>query len=220
MLREFSFFNEEEITFDDSGSVRELVEYAFEVYDYYEPLGMDVVTVFQPHHSGSSEGWITTDTSRSCAEEIENPRRLCFAYHMPGVFYFAEGGWGHHMPTLGNHPDIPDAVSLNIRFDDFKNTVVINGRYCFEDIIDTLKRTGYIDHDRDYLTVLAMGSGEAYNIPFSDPLMKVPLTDFVQRIESISRRIESRCGNAVYHEELILGGEPLRYVTFRDWLSM
>ena len=62
-------------SFDDTKTVRELIDCAFEQFDYYEPAGMDLVTIFQCHHSKSNNGWFTRDTSRICAEEIENPFR-------------------------------------------------------------------------------------------------------------------------------------------------
>ena len=49
-------------------------------FDYYEPAGMELVTIFQSHNSKTNVGWFTTDTSRSCEEEIEDTDWLCFAY--------------------------------------------------------------------------------------------------------------------------------------------
>lgn len=126
MIQKYSFFNEDIIEFDDTRSVKELIQYAFEQFDYYEPAGMEIVTLFQCHHPQSDTGWFTIDTNRKCSDEIIDRNNLCFAYYMPNVFYFAEGGWGHHMIELGNHPNIPRPVALKIRFEDFDNTVIIN----------------------------------------------------------------------------------------------
>lgn len=179
MITKYCFFDGGELEFDNTKSVRELIEYAFEVFDYYEPLGMNIVTIFQAHHSKSSEGWFTTDTSRSCAEEIENCDELCFAYYLPDVFYFAEGGWGHHMKTLGNHPLIDDPVSLHLRFDEFDNTVVINGKYSFEDIINYLQEGDYLPDNVKTLLVRAINPyKEPYLIPLSDESIKLNLRVF------------------------------------------
>ena len=220
MIKEYSFYDgakKNRLEFDDSKSVRELIEYAFEVFGYYEPLGMDIVTIFQ--HSRTTDGWFTTDTSLTCAQEIEYSDGLNFAYHVPGVFYFAEGGWGHHMPTLGNHPEIPNAVSIIISTEDLNDTIVINGDYSFEDIVKTLKETEYIDQNRDYLEVLVVGPGEYYHIPLSDPIMKIPLIDFIHRIGLISERIELESNEQVFYEVFRLGGERLRFLPSRDWYN-
>lgn len=183
MLKKYYFFGSGTVEFEDSKTVKELIQYAFEQFGYYEPAGMEIVTLFQCHHSQSNCGWFTRDTDRTCAEEIENCDELCFAYQMPGVFYFAEGGWGHHMPELGNHPIIPDPVELRIRFEDFDNTVVINGKYCFNDIIKYLKATQYIT-DHPMLLVNPVGiPDDPYYIGCSDALMQLNLADFLDRIE-------------------------------------
>lgn len=105
---------------------------------------MNIVTLFQPHHSQSTAGLFTKDTTKKCADEIENKNDLCFAYYKPNAFYFAEGGWGDHMPGLGNHPDLDQPVLLCLKFDEFENSVVVNGNYCFRDVVRYLKTTGYI----------------------------------------------------------------------------
>ena len=176
--------NDGAVEFDDTRSVGELIAHAFDVFGYHEPLGMEIVTVFQAHSTRTNTGWFTTDTRRSCAQEIENPDCLHFAYHMPGVFYVAEGGWGHHMKDLGNHPQIPDCVSLKLRFDEFEETVVINGNYRFRDIIETLKQAGYIDSHCPAVKIHAVyGDGKlrgktGYTIPLTDPILEVCLKEF------------------------------------------
>ena len=104
MIQTYHFFGEHSLEFEDSKTVKELIEYAFEKFDYYEPFGMDSVTVFQCHHPDSNYGWFTTNTKRRCVDEIVNRNELCFGYTIPGILYYAEGGWGHHMEQLGNHP--------------------------------------------------------------------------------------------------------------------
>lgn len=181
MIKTYTFICENaSIEFDDSKTVRELIDYAFDQLEYYEPAGMQLVTLFQCHHSKSLNGWFTRDTSRTCAEEIENPDELCFAYQMPDVFYFAEGGWGHHMTELGNHPIIPDPVDLKLRFEDFNNTIVINGQYTFSDIIKYLVKTEYIPKNSSRLLVHPIGiSNGPLLISFDDAIMQLPLREFV-----------------------------------------
>lgn len=204
MKQKYCFFDGGTIEFDDKKSVKELIAYAFESFDYYEPMGMDIVTLFQAHHPDTNTGWFTTDVTLSCAEEIKNPKELCFAYYLPNVFYFAEGGWGHHMTGLGNHPSIDNAVSLSIRFGDFSNTVVINGRYTFNDIVNVLKRTEYIDNSCCFIEVIPIGcTTKSYLIPFTDPIMKACLTDFETILTQYnSERIHLAEGDFIYHSEL------------------
>ena len=119
---------------------------------------------------------------------------------MPNVFYFAEGGWGHHMNGLGNHPDIPNAVKLIIRFDDFRNTIVINGAYSFNDIINYLKKTQYIEETCNILKVYLVGIRSFYEIRFSDPIMNMNLMEFEKTIQKYT---DERFPNHdfIYHEE-------------------
>lgn len=205
MNKEYCFFAGGRVEFDDSKSVRELIQYVFNKLDYYEPLGMDIVTVFQCHHARTNNGWFTTDTGKSCSEEIENRNELCFAYYMPDVFYFAEGGWGHHMKELGNHPIIPNSVELNLRFKDFKNTVVVNGNYCFMDIIKLLKKADYVPKTCSKLTIIPVGAvNKQFVIPFTDEIMNKPLTAFSDLINEYTNKTLSD-GEFVYHELIEIG---------------
>lgn len=203
MKQKYTFF-EGTIEFDDTKSVKELIAYAFDTFEYYEPMGMEVVTLFQAHHPETDTGWFTTNPLRSCAEEIKNPNELFFAYYMPDVFYFAEGGWGHHMHGLGNHPQIPDAVALSLRFEDFDHTVIINGRYCFDDIIHTLKRTGYIEITCSAIEAIPIGCAtKAYTIPFSDPAVRCPLAEFEKILGQYhAERISLAPGEFIYNTVL------------------
>ncbi|MBQ7433253.1 MAG: hypothetical protein IJV50_07345 [Lachnospiraceae bacterium] len=202
MIKKYTFFDGGSLMFDDSKTVKELIQYAFEAFDYYEPAGMEIVTLFQCHHSQSNTGWFTIDTERTCSEEIENCDKLCFAYHLPGIFYFAEGGWGHHMIELGNHPDIQNPVAIKIRFDDFKNTVVINGKYCFDDIVRYLKNTNYISNGCSKLLVHLIGIPQGpYPIPFSDSIMRKPLSEFAEKIQDYNKKHFPNHGY-IYHEEI------------------
>ena len=183
MIQKYTFCDGGSLEFDDSKSVKELIEYAFDTFNYYEPMGMDIVTLFQPHHPNASTGWFTTNTTLRCADEIQERDWLCFAYHLPNVFYFAEGGWGHHMSGLGNRPQIPNEVPLNLRLEEKENTIVINGNYTFIDIVHTLKKNKYISADCNAVSVLPVGVGQTYTIQFSDPIMNLCLTEFVENIE-------------------------------------
>ena len=183
MIQTYTFCDGGSLEFDDSKSVKELIEYAFDTFGFYEPMGMDIVTIFQAQHPDTNTGWFTTDTSLCCADEIKNRDWLCFAYHLPDVFYFAEGGWGHHMWQLDNRPKIPDEVHLNLRFSEFDNTVVINGKYTFMDIVHALKQSEYISADCSAVRVLLIGTGKTYSIPFLDPIMKMCLSEFIINVE-------------------------------------
>ena len=130
---------------DDSISVKELIEILMERTDCYEPLGIDCVRIFEGYSEKSLSGWYIDDISQTCDKAIDNPNDLYLAYHMPDIFFYAEGGWGHHMAKLGNSPVIPNAVSLHIRFEEFDNTVVVNGAYSLREMISFIEKSGYLD---------------------------------------------------------------------------
>lgn len=51
MIQKYKFEGENDfIEFDDSKSVKELINYAFDKFDYFEPAGIEIVTLFQCHH--------------------------------------------------------------------------------------------------------------------------------------------------------------------------
>ena len=204
MKREYTFFDGGTLEFDDRKSVKELIAYAFNRFELYEPLGMDCVTLFQAHHPDTSVGWFTTDVTLSCAEEIKNPDELCFAYHMPNVFYFAEGGWGHHMKALGNRPSIDNEVALSLRFEDFNHTVIVNGKYTFTDVIGLLKRTEYIDGDCRRIKVIPIGCADkAYVLSVEDPITKVCLSEFDEMLDRYNaERIRLNSGDFIYNIDL------------------
>lgn len=180
MKKVYTFSGEEPIEFDDSRSVKDLVAYAFEKFGYYEPFGLSAVTVFQPCHSRSNMGWFTQDTSRSCADEIENSDGLCFAYHIPGVLYYAEGGWGHHMVDLGNHPILPSAVPLKIKFDDFRNTIVFFGNLTLQKILTLFESAGYIEDTLPSIMIqncTYRALAHTYSVKRSDPILNDPISD-------------------------------------------
>ena len=201
MIQKYTFFDGGTIEFEDSRSVKDLISYAFDIFDYYEPLGMEFVTIFQGHHPATDTGWFTTDVNRSCAEEIRYPEDLFFAYHMPGVFYFAEGGWGHHMCALGNHPEIEDPVSLHIRFEDFNHTVVVNGSYRVCDILDMLKRSEYIPEECIFIKVIPVGCADkSYLLSIEDPAISLPLSEFENVIKEYNQQnIPLSSQEAIYH---------------------
>lgn len=87
MKQEYTFCDGGTLEFDDSKSVKELIEYAFDTFGYYEPMGMDILTIFQAHHPDTNTGWVTTDVTLRCVDEIRNRDWLCFAYHLPDVFF-------------------------------------------------------------------------------------------------------------------------------------
>ena len=177
MIQTYKFLGENSsLEFDDSKTVRELIQYAFEKFDYYEPFGMDTVTIYQ-----TGFAHFTLDTSRKCYEEIKNPDGLCFAYHIPGFLYYTEGGWGHHMPELSNHPMFNDPISLKIKFEDFDHTVVFEGTHSFREVLNLLKRVGYIDEsiERIKVQVLAYPNPNyTKHLNCHDSILDAPMIEF------------------------------------------
>lgn len=181
MIQKYNFCNDDEfIFFDDEKTVKELLRHAFDSFGYYEPFGMESVTLFQAHHPKSNYGWFTTDVSKSCKEEIIGDKYwLCFAYYIPNVFYYAEGGWGHHMKELGNHPEIDNPVMLHIRFEEFDNTVVFNGNTSFFEVVDLFQSVGYIPCDANSLQINPINPRHpSYKLSITDELMQTSLTNF------------------------------------------
>lgn len=176
MLQEYNFFREDTLKFENSKTVKELLEYAFKQYGYYEPFGMDTVTIYQaniPH--------FTLDTSRKCYEEIKDPDGLCFAYYIPGFLYYAEGGWGHHMAELSNHPVFNHPISLKLRFIDFNHTVVFEGSHSFREVLNLLKKVGYISDSISQITIQVLAYPKpnyTQHIDCSDAILDAPMTVF------------------------------------------
>lgn len=187
MNQEYYFYgvqSYEPVSFDDEGTVAELIQCAFHKYGYEEPLGMDIVTVFQCHHPADNEGWFTTDVTRKCRNEIVNRKELCFAYYLPGVFYFAEGGWGHHMISLGNHPVLENPVSVSLVLEEMRqNSVVINGRFTMRDVIRYLQSGGYISQNINRLFIRYIGSLNDLIIPWDDGRLDLKLTEFSEEMD-------------------------------------
>lgn len=177
MIQTYKFSGENSsLEFDDSKTVKELIQYAFEQFDYYEPFGMDTVTIYQSGHAH-----FTLDTSRKSYEEIKDPKGLCFAYYIPGFLYYAEGGWGHHMPELSNHPVFNNPVALKIRFEDFNHTVVFEGSHSFREVLKLLKQVGYIDEsiERIKIQVLAYPNPNYTKyLNCHDSILDAPMIEF------------------------------------------
>lgn len=176
MIREYNFRGEIPLKFDDNKTVSELIKYAFDKFGYYEPLGMDCVTVYQCRRP-----YFVLDTSRLCCEEIEMPQDLCFAYYIPGFLYYAEGGWDDKMSELENHPVFNHPVSLNLQFFDFDNTVVFEGTHTFREVINLLKKVEYIDDTIQDIKVHVMAYPKPdfiKHIDLSDPILDAPMIEF------------------------------------------
>lgn len=176
MIKEYYFSGDGTILFDDRKSVKELISAAFEKFDYFEPLGMKYVTVFQAYHPDAFNGRFTLDTSKSCAEEIKCPDCLCFAYHIPNVLYYAEGGWGRN---LGNAPALNKKTYLHLRFEDFDHNVAFNGGLTVGEVIGLFKKAEYIPADADRLLVRPINPySTPYTVMLSDELMNTTVEAF------------------------------------------
>lgn len=181
MIKTYKFFGENPLEFEDTKTVKELLEYAFEEFGYYEPFGMDKVTVFQAYHPSGNYGWFTCDTTRKCSDEIKNRNELCFAYYIPDFLYFAEGGWGHHMKELGGHPEFSNPVSIKLRFEDFNHTVVFEGTHSFREVLNLLKRVGYIDESIERIIIHVCAYPNSYYTQYLDchnSILDAPMVEF------------------------------------------
>jgi hypothetical protein len=108
------------------------------------------------------------------------------------------------MIRLGNHPYIPDAVPITLQFEDADHTMVLNGRYRLWDIIDIFRNAGYIPRSCDRIRIIPIGCADkAYSIPFSDPLVRMPLVDLPTAIAQYhAKHIRLAPGDYIVHEIL------------------
>lgn len=180
MKQIYKFYGENPLEFDDSKTVRELIQYAFEQFDYYEPFGIHAVTIYQTGYAH-----FTLDTSRRCFEEIKEPNGLCFAYHIPGFLYYAEGGWEHHMSELPNHPVFNSPVSLKIKFEDFDHTVVFEGTHSFREVLNLLKRVGYINESIEQIIIQVLAYPKpnyTKHIECHNSILDAPMVEFYKTL--------------------------------------
>ena len=96
------------------------------------------------------------------------------------------------MTDLGNHPVIPDPISLKLKFDDFNNEVVINGNYTLGDVIGFLSKNDYIS-GACQIKVLGIGTGKSYFMDADDPVV---LKSIKTLKDSLNKAYEERFGNA------------------------
>lgn len=183
--QKYLFLNEKPIEFDSSRTIKELMEYAFEQFDYYEPFGIEAVTVYQydPRHQ------FIVDTSQKCEDVLADGSRLCFAYYIPEVLYYAEGGWGHHMHELVNHPVLEMPVSLKLKFEEFDHTVVFSGAHSFREILNLLYKVGYIENEKPTVTVQVLAHPQpnySEKIYFDNPILDRTIADFEKILEKHS----------------------------------
>lgn len=180
MIKTFHFLGESSLEFDDAKTVKELIQYAFEHFGYYEPFGMNTVTIYQSNYAH-----FTLDTSRKCREEIKDLNGLCFAYYIPGLLYYAEGGWGHHMLELPNHPEFSLPVSLKLKFDNFDHTVVFEGRRSFREVLKLLKRVGYIDESLKRIKIQVLAYPKPNYVKYIDCqnfILDAPMVEFYKTL--------------------------------------
>jgi len=91
------------------------------------------------------------------------------------------------MEHLGNHPEIIQPVSLNIRTKDFDHTIVIAGKYTFRDIITALKSKEYIPYDSNALVIRGVNPyQDPYPVFFTSPDMDLNLVQFKERLPESS----------------------------------
>ena len=167
MKRTYHIFDCDPIDFDDERTVRELIEKAFEENDYFEPAGMDIVTLYD-----AAQYKVVIDTDVPCKDAIrpygyrDNFNGLCFAYLKPHWFFYAEGGWGHHMIDMNAARYVDNPMAVKFVFEDFRHTVVVNGNATPKAIYDYLFKTSYIPVYDRYFRFVEYGHG---GFEYEDP---------------------------------------------------
>lgn len=164
MNKLYKVFGMEPIVFDDRKPVKELIKFVFDQGDYYEPAGMNIVTLYD-----ASSYHVITDTTMPCYKAFSSQGNmghgnngLCLAYYLPNRFFYAEGGWGKHMIEMDVVENISDPVAVEFRFTDFKNTVVLNGNLTIRQIYNYLLKTTYIEESE---TVFKFYQKDGYGLP-------------------------------------------------------
>lgn len=117
------------------------METAFILYDYWEPAGLELVTIYDAENFN-----IVLDRNMTCKEACLG-NLLCIAYFKPNVFFYVEGGWGHQMIQMNAAKHIEDPVSFKLIFEDFNGSPVINGNITLRQLFAFLTDAGYIDED-------------------------------------------------------------------------
>lgn len=85
------------------------------------------------------------------------------------------------MEELGNHPIFENPVSLKLKFEDFKHTVVFEGTHSFREILNLLKNTGYLEKNISQIKVHVLAyPKENYSqyIELSNPILDVSMVEF------------------------------------------
>ena len=140
-MKTYKVFGVGEVEIDEDKTIAELVETAFVLYDYWEPAGLELVTIYDAENFN-----IVLDRNMTC-KEAGLGKLLCIAYFKPNVFFYVEGGWGHHMIQMNAAKYIEDPVSFKLIFDDFNGSPVINGNITLRQIFAFLADAGYIDEN-------------------------------------------------------------------------
>lgn len=175
MIKTYDFGGDGSLEFEDSKTVKELIQFAFDQFGYYEPFGMNSITIYQP-----DSAHFTLDTLKRCDEEIKDTL-LCFAYHIPGFLYYAEGGWGHHMIELPNHPVFQSPVPLKLKFEDFNHTVVFEGTHSFREVLNLLQQVGYIEDSISQIEIHVLAypaTNYSLYIDLCDSILDAPISEF------------------------------------------
>ena len=141
MKRQYRFFDMEAVAFDDEGTVSELIRHVLMQSDRDVPMGLDSVTVYD-----AGQYCVVTDTSQKCKNVLEplGNNGFCLAFCKQGKFFFAEGGWGHHMMELCPPQAVEDPVSVTLAFGNFKSSIVINQGVTLGEMFVFLRDMGYI----------------------------------------------------------------------------
>lgn len=156
-MKEYNFFDTEEkisILFDENKTISDLINAVFEKYDFYEPNGIECVTVYdmQGYH-------VVTNRMHTLAEEHLSSE-LCFAYYLPGEFLYVEGGWGHHMIQMDACRSIKEPLMFEIEIN--KNTtkrnMVCSSEFTVQQLYNGL--VAYFDDKRTRIEVY-----ETYYVP-------------------------------------------------------
>lgn len=140
-MKLYDIFDIGKLEFDENKTIAELVETAFEEYGYWEPAGIELVTIYDAEHYN-----VVLDRNKTC-KEAGLGKKLCIAYFKPNTFFYVEGGWGHHMIQMNAVKYIDNPIWFQLIFDKFQGVPVINGNVTLRQMFKFLSNAGYIDEE-------------------------------------------------------------------------
>lgn len=133
MNKEYHFYDEEPIYFDDEKTVRELIEYASAKFGYCNFFTADFATLFL------QDGGFISDTALKCCQAISDNDTIYPACYIPDTMCHIKGVY---MERFLKSVGISSPVILRICLDDISYRICFNGSLTLSDLQRLLIKSG------------------------------------------------------------------------------